>query len=565
MKVTPIVRAIVVAAAALTMLVVGLGQASAAATPLVPTTLTKYVDPLPIPPVAQPSGPGSYELHMTAGTATMHSQLPPTAVWGYGGGYLGPTFETRTNELFTVRWFNDLPVAHILSPSLDYTLDGMLDATGERLPESRAVTHLHGGHVSEASDGNADQWFLPGQSLLDSYPNDQAATTLWYHDHALGTTRLNPYAGLAGFYMIRDAYEDSLDLPGGPGDPAGASGPYEVPLVIQDKSFTVDPSTNTSALAYPTTGILPLIHPTWVPEFFGDTIVVNGKVWPYLNVEPRKYRLRILNGSNARFYTVSFVPAKDQDRLKPLMNQIGGEGGLLPSVAPLEQLTIAPGERADLIVDFSNNAGTTLLLRNGAKAPYPAGEAPDPQTTGQIMQFRVGTTLARPDTTVVPARLRPVTPLAPTPGAPVRDVKMSEILDQLTGFPTKLQLEDKGWLDRPVTLAPKAGDTEIWQLINTTADTHPMHLHLVQFQVLNRQNFNVAQYLANGNVLAPTLHGTAKPPAANEAGWEDTIQVNPGEVVRIVATFDTPGLFPIHCHILEHEENDMMRPFQVLR
>ena len=141
---------------------------------------------------------------------------------------------------------------------------------------------------------------------------------------------------------------------------------------------------------------------------------------------------------------------------------------------------------------------------------------------------------------------------------------MSEILDFATGFPTKLQLEDKGWLDRPVTLTPKVGDTEIWQLINTTADTHPMHLHLVQFQVLNRQNFNVARYLADGNVLAPTLVGTPKPPAANEAGWEDTIQVNPGEVVRIIATFDTPGMFPIHCHILEHEENDMMRPFQVI-
>src|SRR5215203_7202235 len=157
------------------------------------------------------------------------------------------------------------------------------------------------------------------------------------------------------------------------------------------------------------------------------------------------------------------------------MNQFGGAGGLLPSVGPVEQLTIATGERADLIVDFSNNAGTTLLLRNGAKAPYPAGEAPDPQTTGQIMQFRVGTTLSRPDTTVVPATPRAMTPLTATPGAPVRDVKMSEILDPLTGFPTKLQLEDKGWLDRPVTLATKAADTEIWQLINTTADTNPMH------------------------------------------------------------------------------------------
>ena len=168
---------------------------------------------------------------MMQGTAKMHRDVPETAVWGYGGGYLGRTFETRTNQAFTVRWYNDLPTTHILASSIDYSLDGMLARNGKPLRESRAVTHLHGGHVSEASDGNADQWFLPGQSRLDYYPNDQQASTLWYHDHALGTTRLNPYAGLAGFYIIRDAYEDSLDLP---------RGAYEVPLVIQDKTFSLD-------------------------------------------------------------------------------------------------------------------------------------------------------------------------------------------------------------------------------------------------------------------------------------------------------------------------------------
>jgi len=478
---------------------------------------------------------------MMQGTAVMHSELPPTTVWGYGGGYLGPTIEAWTNEPFTVRWYNDLPEEHILASSIDYTLDGMLDPNGNPLPESRAVTHLHGGHVSEASDGNADQWFLPGQSVLDYYPNDQQASTLWYHDHALGTTRLNPYAGLAGFYIIRDAYEDSLNLPGGPSDAPGASGPFEVPLVIQDKTFAVDETANTSSLTYPTVGILPAIHPQWVPESFGNTIVVNGKIWPFLNVEPRKYRLRILNGSNARFYTLAFRPSAGEP--KPPIYQIGGEGGLLPAVVPLQRLTIAPGERADVIVDFSADAGASLVLTNSAKAPYPAGESPDPKTTGQIMQFRVGTALSHPDASVIPATLRPIPRLTPTPGAPVRDVKMTEVLDPLTGSPMKLQLEDKGWLDRPVTLTPRVGDTEIWQLINTTADTHPMHLHLVQFQVLNRQNFNVRKYLSNGNVLGPTLVGPARQPAAYDKGFEDTIQVDPGEVVRIIATFDHVGMY----------------------
>jgi spore coat protein A len=548
---------------ALVTLALGVGQASAVATPLVPTSVTKYVDPLPIPPVAQQTAPGSYDLHMMQGTAIFHSQLPPTTVWGYGGGYLGPTIEARTNQPFTVRWYNDLPATHILASSIDYSLDGMMPS-GIPLPESRAVTHLHGGHVSEASDGNADQWFLPGDSRLDYYPNDQQASTLWYHDHALGTTRLNPYAGLAGFYIVRDAYEDSLNLPGGPNDAAGTNGPFDVPLVIQDKSFTVDAAAGTSALSYATTGILPLIHPQWVPEFFGDTIAVNGKLWPYLNVEPRKYRFRLLNGSNARFYGLTLVSAKEGTKFKPAITQIGGEGGLLPAVVPLQQLLLAPGERADVIIDFSKAAGMTLVLKNNAKAPYPAGESPDQQTTGQIMQFRVGTTLSHRDTSVIPTTLRPIPRLTPTFGAPVRDVKMTEILDPLTGDPTKLQLEDKGWMDRPVTLTPKLGDTEIWQLINTTGDTHPMHLHLVQFQVLSSQNFNVAKYLTNGNVLAPTLVGSASPPAPNESGWEDTIQVDPGEVVRIIANYDHAGLYPIHCHILEHEENDMMRPFQIM-
>jgi len=544
------------------LLVVGSGAAFAAPTPLDPLTLTKYVDPLPIPPVAQQKGPGAYQLHMMQGTAKMHRDVPETAVWGYGGGYLGPTIEAQRGQPIKVRWFNDLPTTHMFAGSIDSSIDGMLDANGAPLPESRAVTHLHGGHVSDASDGNADQWFLPGQSRLDYYPNDQQATTLWYHDHALGTTRLNPYAGLAGFYIVRDAYEESLNLP---------SGPYEVPLVIQDKSFVLDEDADgktISRFTYPTEGILPAIHPEWVPEFFGNTILVNGKIWPYLKVEPRKYRFRILNGSNARFYTLSLVTPGKQGGSKATMYQIGSDGGLLPAVAPTQALTIAPGERADVIVDFAKSAGASLLLTNAGNEPYPDGDDPDAATTGQIMRFDVGTTVANPDTTAVPAKPRPMAKLTPTAGVPIRDVKMTEILDLLTGSPVKLQLEDKGWMDRPITLTPKAGTTEIWQLINTTGDTHPMHLHLVQFQVVSRQSFNVARYVANGNVLAPALIGSPKPPAPNEAGWKDTLQVNPGEVVRIIATFDAvgplPAVYPIHCHILEHEENDMMRPFLVL-
>jgi spore coat protein A len=537
-------------------LVLGVNQATAAPTPLIPTTLVKYLDPLPIPPVAQQTAPGYYEMSFEQGIAQFHPGIPPTRVWGYNdgfldqNGYLGPSFVVRKGEELNVQWTNNLPLDHILQPSIDYTLDGAMQG-----PDVRAVTHLHGGHVADTSDGGPDDGIVPGESQLFHYPNNQDAALLWYHDHAMGITRLNPYAGLAGAYIVRDDYEDALNLPGGPSDPGG----YEVPLVIQDKLFTVDTATNESFLGYPTVGILPAIHPTWVPEMFGDTIVVNGKIWPYLQVEPRKYRFRLINGSNARFYSLKFTGIRGGHAITPTIYQIGAEGGLLPAVVPLTQLLIAPGERADIIVDFTPLAGMTLTLKNGAKAPYPAGTSPDPQTTGQILQVRVGTTMTHPDNTVIPAAPRPIAPLNPAQAAATRDVKMTEVLDPATGFPTQLRLEDKLYRD-PVTLTPAFGTTEVWRFINTTADTHPMHLHLVQFQVLDRQNFDVARYLATGQLR---FSGNPKLPDPNERGWKDTVRVNPGEVVRIIATFDHAGTYPVHCHILEHEENEMMRPFTV--
>jgi spore coat protein A len=553
MKVTRAIHGLAVATAAVfAFLAFGAGQATAA-TPLNPTTLAKYLEPLPIPPAAQPTAPGYYEMSMNQGTTQFHPDLPPTTVWGYSdgfnpSGYLGPTFVVRRGEDIHVQWTNNLPLQHILGASIDYTLDGgML----EDEPDVRAVTHLHGGHVADTSDGGPDAWIVPGQSVVYDYPNDQDATLLWYHDHAMGITRLNPYAGLAGAYVVRDNYEDSLNLPGGPSDP----GPYEIPLVIQDKMFNTDGS-----LAYPTEGNLPWLHPTWVPEFFGDTMVVNGMIWPYLRVEPRKYRFRILNGSNARFYSLKLAGMRGGHSVAPTLFQIGAEGGLLPAVAPLSHLLIAPGERADVIVDFSHLAGTTLVLKNGAKAPYPAGEPPESPTTNQILQVRVDLPLSHPDNTVIPATPRPITRLDPAQAAQVRDVKLTEELDPLTGEPMMLKLEGKTYRD-PVTITPTINTTEVWRFINTTGDTHPMHLHLVQFQVLDRQNFDVRRYLDTGQLR---FMGNRKAPDANEMGWKDTVRVNPGEVVRIIANFDHLGTYPVHCHILEHEENEMMRPFQVL-
>jgi spore coat protein A len=518
--------------------------------------LTKYLDPLPIPPVLQSSGIVNglprYNINMSEFQQRLHSQLPPTTLWGYNGLYPGPTFEMRSGMPVTVKFVNYLPTTHLLQDAIDPTLHG----TEPPAPYVRNVVHLHGARILPESDGYPEAWFTPGFTQTGpffttdvyTYPNDQPATTLWYHDHALGSTRLNVVAGLEGYYLIRDGVEDGLNLP---------RGPYEIPLMIQDRSFNGDGS-----LSYPTQGVT-AVHPVWSPEYFGDMALVNGKIWPFLEVEQRRYRFRILNGSNARFYNLFL------DSGQPFF-QIGTDGGFLPAAVPVGKLLLAPAERADVIVDFSAlPVGTLVQLMNNAKAPYPSG-------TGlglpQIMQFRVvrrkGT-----DTSTPPASLKlpPVPLLVPASAVKTRDVVLTETADPVTGNPLIGQLDNAMWSD-PVIEDPKVGTTEIWRIINTTGDAHPIHVHLVQFQVLDQQPFDVAQYQATNQLV---FTRAASAPAANERpAWKDTVKSLPGQVTRIIAKFDlptgtsvTPGQkfrYVWHCHILEHEDNEMMRPFDVI-
>jgi spore coat protein A len=429
---------------------------------------------------------------------------------------------------------------------------------------------VHGSHYDTLPGAGANE-------AIFQYSNLQPGAPLWYHDHAMGITRLNVYAGLAGLYLIRDAYDTGV--PGtGLNLPAGI---YEVPLVIQDKQFTPNGS-----LFYPTTSGLPAPypHPVWVPEFFGDTAVVNAVAYPYLDVEPRRYRLRLYNGSQARFYNFKFVT---QAKVILPFWVIGMEQSLLPAPVQTTKLLLAPGERADLIFDFTGLAqGTLVTLKNDAKAPYPGGQGGG---VNQIMQFRLVKPLAPGgDTTTPPASLvLPAVPaLTPTPGAPMREIVMKETMDPATGAPTDVLLNGK-WFNDPQyptpDETPKVGDTEVWQFINLTVDAHPMHLHLVKFQVVNRQPFNAAAYTtawlawvaagrnpATKPVLANYFTAPAVPPLPEEMGWKDTAKSYPGEILRVIAKFDLPPLttlpaeYVYHCHILEHEENEMMRPFQVV-
>jgi spore coat protein A, manganese oxidase len=556
--------------------------ASDGAVSLDPLSQPRFVNPLPNPLdpsfVFQPTTPGGshYEIGVHQFEQTLGLRDPATGapllttVWGYGNAaqpptYPGRTFVVRRDQQITVHWTNDLtaggtPLPHLLP--IDTTVHwALMDATSP-YPASGVpvVTHLHGGHNRSDSDGLPDAWFTPGFAQTGrlfnetyNYENDQEAATLWYHDHALGITRLNVYAGLAGFFILRDANEDALVAAG-----YLPAGPYEIPIVIQDRMFDqlgqlLYPYEREEAHEPPEASVL--------PEFFGDIILVNGQAWPYLEVEPRQYRVRLLNGSDSRFYDLFLSSGQP-------FHQIGTDDGLLETPVTMDRLTTGPGERHDVVVDFSAPAlwGSTIILRNNARAPFPKGEAVNPRTAGQIMAFKVTKPL---DTssyplTTLPADLRPILgPIVPLP-APVttRQLLLFEGEDEFGRILPLLGTTEHGGLDwdDPITENPMLHDTEVWEIHNATEDAHPIHLHEVAFRVLDRQKFR-ADKADNGALSNIRYLGRPKPPAPNEVGWKDTVQMFPGEVTRIVASFDLPGEYVWHCHILSHEDHEMMRPY----
>jgi spore coat protein A len=412
----------------------------------------------------------------------------------------------------------------------------------------------------------------------------------------LGSTRLKPYLGLAAAYLIFDKVDNGTTIKG-QRVPTGY-GKYHLPLVIQDKEFNTD-----GTLFYPTQnngeyppGVNP-IHPIWVPEFFGDTPVINGKAYPFLDAQPRRYRLRLLNGSQARFYNLHFkvgaTPAGGETdaRVDLPFWVIGSEGGLLPKPVQKTALLIAPGERFDVIVDFTGLRGSTVMMANDANEPYPDGDAP---TVTDLMKININTAVQAndPDTSVLPGNLKlpAISRLTGTPGVAPRDVVLKENADPYDN-PFEVLLNGYHFMD-PTTDFVKLGTTETWRWINLTVDAHPMHMHLVTFQVVNRQQIDVdaytaawTDYLNSGRdpLLKPHLKnyliGNPIRPDPDEMGYKDTVKAYPGYVTRTRAKFTLPvtalldynskarsfGHWVYHCHILEHEENDMMRPFEVVK
>ncbi|HZU84452.1 MAG TPA: multicopper oxidase [Polyangiaceae bacterium] len=494
--------------------------------PLHPDSLARFVDPLPVPPLLRPEaertspeGDGSmhplYRVTMRAAELTVHRDVPPTRFWTYDGSVPGPTIETRSGRGLFVEWRSELPRRHFLP--VDHTLCG----AGADRPDVRAVVHVHGAKAPPESDGYPEDWITPGRSLLYHYPNRQDAATLWYHDHAMGIERLNQYAGLFGVFLVRDEVEDALALP---------RGAYEIPLVLFDRLLDAR-----GQLVYPTSGNR---DAPWVTEFYGDALLVNGKLFPYLDVEPRRYRFRVVNASNSRVYYLSLSDGS-------VFHQIGSDQGLLPAPVPLRSVTLAAAERADLLVDFSGAAGRRIVLQS---------------QSFQLLELRVAARAVAASPDPLPAALRPVQRIPESAAVKTRTLTLDEYEDPKTH--TMLMLLNATRWHQPVTERPVLDTVEIWRLVNLTEDTHPIHLHLVRFQILDRQLFDADEYKVTGKMI---LLGQPAPPPAEEAGWKDTVRAEPGTITRIIARFEGyAGRYLWHCHVLEHAANEMMRPFEVI-
>lgn len=565
-----------------------LGKGLASASPKLPAPLifhspevTPFVDPMPVPPVVRGT---TIDLVARTTRHRFHSAWAPSTAFGYGGqSYLGPTIEATAGETTTVAFRNQLGV-HPFARDIDTTLHGAV-AADKVTP--RAVLHLHGGVTPPAYDGHTEATILPGTSYVHHYPQRQEAATLWYHDHAMAITRTNVYAGLAGLYLLRDQFDT-----GRADNPLGLPvGEFELPLVLQEKIFTTGGQQSIRS-----TPLVP--RGSWEGGAVGDVGVVNGAVWPERTVARGLYRFRTLNAGSYSVWNLHF-----SNRMTFWV--IGNDGGLLDVPVPTTSLRLAPGERVDLLVDFSGlRPGETVVLANDEKPPGQAaiiGEVALPQ----LCRFRAGTT--RGFTGAVPARLRGG-PGLPAPLPPlerpvrVRNVTVNQ-LPELRDPPALMNLNNLPYTSDDIE-KPRQGDVEQWNIINTTPDPHPIHLHLVHFRILGRQPYDHSRYGPNNPrprvgvrwapSVEPYLTGPLVPPAPWEAGRKDVVRIDGKQVTRIVVRFptadelgfdpdatfaaptphDMPGMgdtemktqtlqgYMWHCHVLDHEDHDMMLRFR---
>jgi spore coat protein A, manganese oxidase len=543
-----------------------------------PASVPKFVNKLPIPSVIDATNSGNRSITMTIsqfeqdlGLGLKDESGKPvlTTVWGYNGQYPGPTIVAKKDQAIKVKWLNRLvdesgmPLPHLLP--VDKSIH-WADPGGPGIP---IVTHLHGGHTESESDGLPGAWYTPyakekgplfikGEHIPYYYDNDQTAATLWYHDHTLGITRLNVYAGLAGFYLLTDGFENGLRKSKRLPDPK-----YDIGLAIQDRMFTTDgqlfyPSEPEENGGHAMADMNGAPNPTILPEFFGDIILVNGKAWPVLNVEPRQYRFRLLNGSDSRFYNLKLTEGVK-------IWQIGSDQGFLTKPVEHNELLISPGERMDVVIDFSGAKGKTIIITNDASTPFPDGDPVSPgDGPDQIMAFKVDVPLNRAyPLTHLPSSFHKPLPKMPT-ATTTRKLILFEGEDEYGRLKPMLGTVEDGALEfmDPITENPALNSTEIWEIYNLTPDSHPIHLHLVFFRVLSSQEFT-GDVDEDGRLTNIQLIGPLQMPEPGQDGKKDTYPIAPGEVTRLIATFDREGRYVWHCHILSHEDHEMMRPYYV--
>ena len=571
--------------------------------------LTPFVDVLLVPRrLIAAKQQGQLTVRIQTATHRFHRDLSESRIWGYDGTVPGPTIEAERGKPVMVEWRNELerplPVVDTVAPKHAdgdgvpvQCLPGLSGGTPDRRAaglSGHTVVHLHGALTPASYDGWAENLFAPGQPAVFHYPMNQRAALLWYHDRVMGVTKFDVYAGLAGLWIIRDDRERELGLPEGP--------PFEVPLLIQDRNFNLDERGRLTGQ---------LVHKTdpEVMEAFAPFTMVNGKVWPILDVQPATYRFRVINGSNARTYRLVLLRNADSELER--VTQIGTDHGLLPTPVrlPSDGLVLASAERADLLVDFSDlEAGSELMLLNTASAPFDGASFPAANALHaanlegllpfpQVMCFRVisGPSAPRSAPTVLATDYVPPPPEA-LANAPRRAIALVERevegqVNMLTMRELRIvEDDDAGPLvtvtngeritryravaahfEDVTTFFPMLGQFEVWQLINLTGDTHPIHVHLDPFQILARHP--IRYQIPDGgiedvDIAASVILGRDPDDELghaiddNERGLKDTIRVNPNEIVEIAVRFTAySGRYMYHCHILEHEDRDMMRPF----
>ncbi|OIW06972.1 hypothetical protein TanjilG_18360 [Lupinus angustifolius] len=541
--------------------------------------LEMFVDELPDMPrirgyevVGGVSKSKSLNIGMFKKAWKFHRDLPPTPVYAYGldqdkATVPGPTIEALHGVNTDVTWQNHLPPNHILP--WDPTIPTPLPNKTNGIP---TVVHLHGGIHASDSDGNANSWFTAGferrgptwTNNVSHYPNNQHPGNLWYHDHAMGLTRVNLLAGLIGSYIIRDpSIEVPLRLPHGD--------KFDRPLIVFDRSFRTDGSIYMNS-----TGNNPSVHPQWQPEYFGDAIIVNGKAWPRLTVQKRKYRFRIINASNARFFRFFFT-----NGLK--FTHVGSDSAYIEKPVETNETLLGPSEITDIIVDFSKSRSSVVILANNAPYPFPSGDKVN-KANSKVMKF-----IILPNKTVDDSQI-PKT-LIKYPSGDLSSVSQTRYIAMYeytsnTDEPTHLLINGKPY-EAPVTETPKVGSTEVWYVINLTEDNHPLHIHLGLFKVLEQielvksKEFKECMTKLNDAIKCHVdkyTRGKKVTVPAHESGWKNVYKMNPGFVTKIVVRFSyihtnasygfdataEPG-YAYHCHILDHEDNAMMRPLKIIK